>query len=282
MFDAIEIQYEADPAALEIKYQPLLPYIQKAIANYAIFLYVNIGGVNLNNAGISVQSSQNSQPAPQWKIDKLEKSLLASADRHAEKLLAYLEKNKDEYPLWVASPSYTLSKDLFINSADELSKYISINNSRRLFLKLKKYLFDVEELHIKRLICKDQYAALKIESPTQPSLILLNKLKPLVARLALLQGIPELRISITDQGINVLSYSDSINIKGGATDAQINDLKESLKSKIEAHTEEVKFFLEENLADYPLYANRPCYAAKPVPGPGHIPVNDPCGKSFSV
>ncbi len=286
MYEAISTQYNADPQTLSAEYLALLPYIHRSLAHYAMFLWVNVGGVSLSDTGINTHTSNNSMPAPQWRVDKLEKSLLLSGDTHAEKLLQYLEGHKTDYPLWTASAAYTLTTGLFINSAMDFSRFVTISDSRRLFLKLKPYIEYAEQLKIKKLICKDLFAELKTQiegnTLTAANIELLNKIRPLVARLALLKAIPELRITIGEKGIYIVSYSDSINSKAAASDTQVKALIMNLTEMAGAYTEDIKALLENDIDNYPLYRDSPCYTSRPDPGPSFIPENDGCNKHFSV
>ena len=279
--------YTALQGTLDETLEKLLPYVQRPIANYAYYLFIaGPGSVNISDIGIQVQRSQNSEPAPLWKVNKLEQSFLRAGDKHLDKMLEFLEKNIATYPDWINSGAYTELKENFLQNATQASKYININNSRRVFLQLKGFISWSEEVIIRALICSAQFdrlrAGLKADDLTAEEKSLVEKIKPIVAYYSLHNAIPQLQISITDQGISVSSFSDSINSKASATDKQIDKLRQSLKDSGQGYIDHLKAFIVENIEDYSLIENSDCYTGRADPGPSHQVDNSADSKSFWV
>lgn len=269
----------------------LLPYAQRALAHYTFYLAVETIGVQIGDAGIQQTSAQNSQPAPRWKIRDLKMSYLSKADLHAEKLLAFLEENAaaDKYGAWFADiDANTAMSGLIVHSVRVASKYIDISDSRRIFLKLQKRIRQLESLNVKNLICIDQYdelvTQLQTGSLTAANESLIAKIEPYVAKRALYETLPSLRISITPEGIHLLSATDSATLQQSASDKEISDLRHSLKEGdlgFISDEEALKTFITENISDYPLIADSPCYSTSPI-SRKYVADNDPCNKHFSV
>lgn len=279
--------YTALQGALDAPLQTLLPYVQRPIANYAYYLFIaGVGTVNISDIGIQVQRSQNSEPAPQWKVNKLEQSFLRAGDKHLDKMLEFLEKNAATYPDWITSDAYTELTENILQNAAQATKHINIGHSRRVFLQLKPFIAWAEEVVIRALICSAQYdrlkTGLKAGDLTAAENALLGKIRPIIAYFALYNAIPQLQISITDQGISVSSFLDSMNSKSAATDKQIDKLRQSLKDSGQAYIDHLKSFIVENIDDYQLIESSDCYTQRADPGPRHQVENTEDSKSFWV
>jgi uncharacterized protein (DUF2164 family) len=291
-YDELVADYDPVLANMTANNQLIMPFVQRSLAYYMAYLSINQMGVNFGDMGIQQQFGDNSQPAPQWKVDKLMLSYIQQADVHAEKLLEYLEANAndtDTYASWYTSTANTKNEGYMVNNTRIASLYIDINDSRRIFLRLKKRIKDIESNYIKRLICADQYNALvtqiKADSISAENEALIEKLRPIIAKMALYYTIPSLRISITDQGIMIYSSSDGIISKQAADKDQIKHLLDSLKSEpfgFEADQREADEFIKDNIADYPLIAASDCYTIEVDPGPSWQVENSADNKHFSV
>jgi hypothetical protein len=267
-----------------------LPFVQRSLAYYASYLSVENLGVTVGDGGIQQSFSQNSQPAPRWKIRELQASYINKADRFADKLLEFLELNATaiKYGSWFTDASAnTKLSGLIVYSTRIASRYIDINDSRRLFLRLRKRIKEIESRLIKSLICSDQYEQLITEigtSPSEENQKLLALLEPIISKKALYETIPSLRISINPEGIHLISVTDSTVMQLSATDKEIENLKYSLRDGefgYLADEEKVKKFIADNIADYPLIADSACYRANPS-NLKYVVDNDPRNKHFSV
>ena len=279
----------ADPGTPD--HVAILPYIQRSLCYYMAHLSINQIGVNFGDMGIQQQHGENTMPAPRWKVGQLQLNFIQQADIHAEKLLEYLEDNASgtKYATWYASTANTKNEGYMVNTTRIASRYIDINESRRIFIRMKKRIIDVEFRTIKKLICEDQYvelvAQIQGDNITPENQALMDKIRPIVAKMALYLTIPALRISITDQGITIYSSNDSVVTKAAADREQVKHLLNSLKADpfgYEADERELKEFIEANITDYPLISASDCYTIKTDPGPTWQAENSADNKHFSV
>ena len=269
----------------------LLLVVRGPLACLSYFLGINIIGVNIGDIGIQVQGGNNSEPAPRWKFENLRNSWLDCGEKGIEALLKFLESNSASYPDWVNSGANTANQG-FVPTAEIASRYIAINSSRRLFLRLKPYIHDVEEKVIRKAICDDHYAVLIGEMQagvfTGKNEALRDKIRPIVAKKALYNAIPLLRIAITDQGMSLLTTTDGYFATSVASDRQVANLRDSLRlgeSGFLADQEELEGYVNQNIADFPLIQESPCYTANsdPLVPRHHISsANDGENKHFSV
>ena len=269
----------------------LLPYVQRPLAYYTIFLAIDILAVNVGDAGITETRGQNTDPAPKWKVDGLKLRSIGQGDKHAEKLLQFLEKEASttKYSGWYGSSANTIAEGLILRTAFVASEYVDIDNSRRIFKRMKKRVREIEGGLVKRLIGAAQYDEIVTQTKngalTTINDTLLSYLKPIIAKKALYETIPSLRVAIAENGLTIFSSNDTIVTKSAAGKEDIKHLMYSLKdseSGYLADIEELKQFISDNISDYPAIEASTAFTSRPDPGPKRPPVNDPNAKHFSV
>ncbi|HMG90765.1 MAG TPA: DUF6712 family protein [Chryseolinea sp.] len=270
----------------------LLPYIQKPLAYYASFLALPQLGASLGSSGVQEQYTVNSRPAARYKIRDLQLQYINQGDRFADALLEFLEEEATalKYSEWFEDADANTSvQGVIVYSTKIASRHIDINESRRVFLRLKKRILEIEKNDIKRMMCSDQYAAIVAEikagtlSSANEALIAL--LEPYIAKKALYLTIPSIRISVTDEGITIHSSNDSVVQKTAAAREEVKDLLCSLKDGeygYDADWDKINQFIIENIADYPLIEASPCWTSKNTTDPKYQVDNDRCNKHFSV
>jgi hypothetical protein len=281
------------PDDLSADNQAILPYIQRALAFYTAYLMVDEIGVQVGDLGVQQQFNQNSQPAPAYKVNRLTMKYITSADASADDLLAFLEEEASptKYGAWYSDIiANTAMSGTIVYKTSIASRFIDINQSRRVFLRLKKRITDIENSYVKRLICKDQYEELVTQLRTGTITLinerLIEKLQPIISKKALYLTLPALAISIEAEGLTMFSSNDTVIQKQIATAPEKQQLMSSLRDGdygYEADEAELDAFLKENIADYPLIEASPCWTNRSEDGTMKYKVdNDPCNKHFSV
>lgn len=270
----------------------LLPYVQRALAYYAGYQSVTHIGVSLGDAGIQEQFGNNSRPAPRWKTRELKIDYINQGDQWADALLEFLEENASaiKYNDWYSDDSANTAMQGFIVYKTAIaSQYVDINESRRVFLRMKKRIREIEQSEIKRLLCSDQYTEIvdqiKTGSLTPSNTALINLLQPYISKKALWLTIPSIRVSVTDEGITMHSTNDSVVQKAAAQKEEVNELRDSLRCGdfgYDADWQKVDQFIIDNIANYPLIQASPCWTSKSTTVPRYKVDNDPCNKHFSV
>jgi hypothetical protein len=270
----------------------LLPFVQRALAYYTGYQSVTHIGVSLGEAGIQEQFGANSRPAPRWKTRELKLDYINQADQWADDLLEFLEENatSSKYNDWYSdSDANTAMQGFIVYKTSIASQYIDINESRRVFLRLKKRIREIEQNEVKRLLCADQYdeivQQIKTGSLTDSNTALINLLQPYISKKALWLTIPSIRVSVTDEGVTIHSTNDSVVQKASAQEKEVNNLLDALKCGdygYDADWQKVDQFIVDNISNYPLIEASPCYTSKSTTVPRYKVDNDPCNKHFSV
>lgn len=278
--------------ALSAANKALLPYIQRPLAYYAQLQSMVHLAVTYGDMGIRQHRADDSDPAPRWLQEKLQFQALKNGDTYADKLLEFLEENAtgSVYATWFGSSANTARTGTIVFKTAIASKHIDINGSRRVFLKLRPKIREIEQRFVPKLIGQEQYdtlvSHLQAGTVTANEQKLLDRIEPIIAKRALFMQLPFMRVQITDNGIFIYSGTDDLYKLGQlAGEAEIKVLRHQLMdSELGYLSDEnnLRQFILDNIADYPLIASSGVYTVQPDPGPKWQPENDPNNKYFAV
>jgi hypothetical protein len=273
----------------------LLPFVQKPLANYAALFVMDQAGSSIGDVGIQESFGNNSRPAPRWKTKQKEDRFIASGDRFADNLLSFLEKkaSPSKYNAWYSDiAANTAMAGCIVFSTKIASKYIDINNSRRIFLKLKLKIREIEQDDVQRVLCADQYdeivTQIKTGSLTTANKNLLAVLEPFIAKKSLRETMPYIRIAITPEGLVMQSSTDGVVTKSAVADnvssgnAPLKKLEMQLDKEIKAAKNKIDQFIIDNIDSYPLLKSSPCYTSKETTPPKYQATNNSRNKHFSI
>jgi len=203
---------------LSTEQEALLPYVQKPLANLAVYQHIQQGGVVVSNSGVTLTTDRDKQ-AYQWQQVKIENSLLNQAYFALDALRVYLEANKVDFASWESESDYAQSRDYFINSPDDFSKWVDIKNNFRTLVALRPIMANIEGSLLKNTLGTDFYERLKTGIKagdlTQDENDLINQyVQPALANLCIAEAAKKLNFDITADGafIHSLRASSSANI----------------------------------------------------------------------
>lgn len=241
--------------------------LQDCIAYYTIYHVLPEKNTVLASLGTVQQEPQGgSMPAPQWGWKAKRWSALENGDTFLDRLLQYLEQqvsdNVSYFDLWANSTAYKVKTSDFFRSTTQLDEYLNIQNSRRSFISIVRFIKQVEEDMIKPVLCDDLYAAVLDADPSDNNKKLLPMIRKAVAYLGAAEAIPHHRIVIDGDGFRVVSQTDQFDDRRNLTNPTHESAIQALHQRCEdqgkkALAKLVKF-LEDNLTDYPDYADSDC------------------------
>ena len=259
---------------IDPEYVEVLTNVQRALAYYTKYQSIPELSGNMSDRGLRDYNDQQSNAAPRWKEEKLEMNALRKGDELADALLKYLEETASAtvFPEWYASDANPKLSGAIVYGTDILSNHVSIGDSRRIYLSVRKYIREVEKKIIPQYISHAQYEfvldQLKSGTPDEATTNLLPYCEPLISKMALYNAIPFLRVSIENGGLFIYSKTDNLRYpQQYATDAQVQELRKALREPdfgYESDIQTLKAFMEANAADYPLYADSGLVTGTPV------------------
>jgi hypothetical protein len=111
LYDAVKTQYQSN--TLSVANAALLPYVRRALCNYAVLNYINQNHVIIEDSGIKSVSSTDGFDTRQGggeqydkALSRLRDSIQAVAVKYREQLIDFLYTNSATYPLYAASSAY--------------------------------------------------------------------------------------------------------------------------------------------------------------------------------
>jgi hypothetical protein len=211
---ALADAFDAD--TLSAEQEALLPYVQRALVYYILVDNLPFLDTFIGEAGILEANTRETQAKPKWKYTELVEKLAYNADIFADNLLAFLEKNKANYPDWVASPAYTFATGLLVNNADAFSAAIPINASRRAYLRMRVFIARAER-ELENNISKAYLDLLKTQqlaNTTELRNIFITEVaREFVCFRAFADCLPTLQTYQTDMGFHLPTYDQAITNK---------------------------------------------------------------------
>jgi len=260
-YDALNDAYNADTMSDE--QTDLLASVQLPLAQFSFLLYMPTGNIVITNDGFKQSQSDTLQQATKWSYEKLERSYEELAFSGIESLLAFLETNITDYPLWSASSNYTIFKEFFIQTALEFSKYVPINDSRRTFLALKSQMLDVESNEIMGSLGMDYYLELKTKivdgTLDADDAKLMKFIKPAIAKMTLGKGLMSLTVAIDNTGVSLYnagsSPADTAQPREPAAMDRLSVLAAPFLTSANNYLGQLRIYLNKNASDslYPTY-----------------------------
>jgi hypothetical protein len=136
-------------------------YLQAALANFSLYIYTPVGTINIDSSGMGATVTPN-RAALSWGEKKdIQRNFLSAGHKAMDRLLAFMEKNKDAFPEWAASNQYTESNKLLVNNTAAFNSCYTINESRQTYLALQPAIAQVEDQYIRTFLCPELIKHLK-------------------------------------------------------------------------------------------------------------------------
>lgn len=262
-YDALNTAYNAAPQTLTAHQLALLPYVQRALAWYAFHESLPLLGVMVSDMGIQEQSSTEgtSVPTRQWTFESLKAAAIGNADTNADALLSFLEINHANYPLWKASTSYTITKELYLTNLADFEQHLSLGGSKRVWLALRPFVALCEIEYIIPAISQKLHDDLKAKILLTPGTALsaayqalLTKIQRPLAWLALYKAMPFQAVQFTPGvGITSVSTNDGHTARTAADRLRYETAMTAASSSAMSFLRDLKKYLDDHCDDYPLY-----------------------------
>lgn len=251
-YDALLTAYTA--GSLTDHQTALLPYVQKPLANLAVWDWSQVGQVSVGSMGFQTLGSKD-KVAFRYQSESFQRGVMRHGFDALEDLITFLEKNATNYSAWKTDSEYASLTQFFINRASEFQKYVNINSSRRLLVAMWPVMKFIEETKLQTLLTAPLYAALKAAikagNPIGDETELISRAQPVLAHLSIAEAITELSLSVTEEGAFVqYANSGSGEVTGtgrnAASDARLDRYASSHKAKGESYLELLRDYLNTN------------------------------------
>ena len=170
-------------------------------------------------------------------------------------VLIYLENNVDKYPEFKKSPAYQFRKTSIVPGANVVQKYLPIENSRILFLRLQPHITFLEKTKLPSLMGNSVYekllSALNSELMTEDMTGLLELVRPVIILLSASRLIRQSG-TLTDKGLYYASVSatngNDVNFQS-AEQTEISMLAKSYENDASEYLTLLDNYIKEKFPD---------------------------------
>lgn len=142
--------------------EELLQQCQRAIANIAFWNNYDELNVRISDIGMMRQESAEGTFKPTFKYqeDRLRQTFRNKGFNALDLIIDYLQRHKDRYPEYLASPAYAERLQAIVRTTDEVDRACFINHSHLIFLRLKPIFRRIEEHDLAQQITEPLYDTL--------------------------------------------------------------------------------------------------------------------------
>jgi hypothetical protein len=255
-----------DDPAQEDRLDELLALVQKALINLAYYRGFPILSVKMSDKGAYRTESPNEKSLFKYQEVELRQTFKQDGFNGLDAVLEYLEENIDVFPEFRNSANYTIFKSNFINTTTDFDNIYSIGGSRLVFLKIRRFMNIVEDFKILPLIGQAFYTKLK-DAIEENNVITedqraIDIIKKAVAFLSIDQGLSELGVKLTDNGVVFETREgrfDDLKKDTTVSGDELHTLIKSARVNGDKYLSLLKEFLHANIDDYPLYRDSEQY-----------------------
>lgn len=273
-----------EPIDLSAEEAKLVEKLRRSLVFFCLLEGFSSLGVQVGSAGTGQGTSNTTQPLPQWKEVMIKCEFADKAELFLDQSLLYLENHKDDFSTWAESDQYTVSKELFINTAEQLTVWVPLFNSRRAYLALRPFLKLVQTETIPSTIGRELYdsllANILANSLSDEEKTLVDNIAKAIANIACRKAFSQLAIAYNGNGFRILSDNDTITQKLGLPVEKLTPVYTDFTNEGNITLTALKQYLEDNAADWPTYKSSTAYIG-PSQNLHHMPDNS-CKKSFTL
>lgn len=265
-YDSLALLYNNN-TPLNTEQSRVLQLLQQTIAYYAIYHILPQKNAAVTSLGVLQNTPDGgSTPTNQWSWKAMRWDALENGDVFLDRLLSYMEAqvaaNNTFFNTWKNSAAYKVKTSDFFRHTAEVDEYLNIQNSRRSYISLVRFFRQVEDDTIRPVLCDTLYQSLKTSPATPANAKLLPYVKKAVAYLGAAEAIAHHRVVIDGDGFRIVSQTDQFDDRRNLTNNTHADAISALKGQCadrgNKYLADLRGFLENNLADYPDYANSTC------------------------
>lgn len=191
----------------------LLEHIRPALANISVARYIPIGEVQIDDRGITTFNQTDSRKGAEDKqIVRLRSSLLSSGMNSFERLLAFLEKNVQNYP--DHEPIIASRPKSLLPNASAFSECYQIFDSHLTFRGLQPLIREIEEDQLAPLLGSHYATVLANVNLSEPLASLRRKAQRALAYLVVADAIAlNMAVELSAEGLRLNYTGEFGNVK---------------------------------------------------------------------
>jgi hypothetical protein len=274
----------SDPMVEPNRLLPFTELFKISVSCFAFYHIINEGSLKINEHGAAQGMGDMTTTPAKWRDDNQKAELIKRGDKALDMILDTLLEELADYPEWQSSKFYHLRTSLVVSQAKVFNDFVPICDSARVFFRLLPDVKKADRL-LPQIICKPLYDRVKAhlltpeEEPDIPTL--LPYIQAVVAYECIVRAIPRFNFFLTPDGIVFYSINDGTFQKIAISSSDKKELSMRYRENLEEAKAELITFLNQNINDYPEYANSPCAGQKITAKPYYAFENKKENKFFA-
>lgn len=277
LFSRMVSYYVANPTLpTECDDKTLIEKVRFAIVRLAIWKGYDVINSNISDTGVSTAVDKENR-LYRYQEENIKKSLKNEGFDYLDNVLSFLESKSNVFPEFASSEYVTTLHNSLIHNTKSFNECYNIENSRLVFLKMKKFVRDVELIKLQHRVGAAFYNELLTadESVAKYAAILPN-IRRFVVYEAVAEGIGELHKIPTDKGL-VFEGSDADGyIESPIDRARIAETMMQFSDKAEKYLAVAINYIKQNKSNYPNYTS----FAGDSPADGVVHIDNTKRKTF--
>lgn len=266
-FEALKVAYVAyvaanyDESTLNEWQTELLIRVQMVLVKLSIRAWGPYTIANVSSSGWTEAGGDGKKAARETTVERVLDAALQDGNASVESLLAWLDKNRSQYPDWVSSPAFTAAFDSYINNATDFNNYFNIGESRYTFLRIAPQRNEAVKI-VDRIIWElgpELITQQREKSLTDPNKDLLDLVKKAVANMAMSDALLSMSFQVGEYGVTVMASAttnrDAVRAKTPVGDNKLAQLQTKALTDAKAAFEEIKDLIYSNIDLYPTFKN---------------------------
>jgi len=229
---------------------------------YQAFYQFGITGVNRT----AVKETDN---LFRYQEDAILKDIVRKADDAIERLMLFLERNLETFPLYKQSAQFSRNFAYLVSTPGSLQRSLpEVSKSYRMYSVLRLYMDRVELNTVRSTVGSDLYNDLKLKVSTSAALDsnykkLLILTQDYVAPATLLEAMPWISIQFSPSGIRIMKVFNNLQDENPLSDIQAQSLMDNLRSRIASAKSALRVFLNSVASEtvFPDYFHSDLYQA---------------------
>src|SRR6266498_302997 len=248
--------------AEDTEYDELIAKVQRALAPLAYWFDLPNIQAQITDRGTATFTSENMQPLHRWEYDELRENLAEKGCFALEKLLQYLNENKDDYA-WELPTDY---KTIFLTGT-QFASFFPIYQPFRTFESLRPVIKQIEDQFIRPTIGDAFFESLRDKTePTAEEAKAISFIRAATANLTIKTATEILPVRISVNGFTVTlldAYDKSSQGHAQAPDTQMSALRQSTQRTGELYLLKLTNYLNTTASDtiFSTYKNSSYYTA---------------------
>ncbi len=259
--------YESEPGAVEgvpeaavPKYTLFVEHIQSSLINLTYWSAFDFMNTLMNDAGFHRQESDTEKSLFKYQEESLKAGFKNNGFDGLDTMLAFLEANLADFPLFSRSVNFTERRSMIIPNTATFNRIFNINNSRLVFLKVARFMTQTEDFEIQAALGTALYDRVKTEilkdTPDEKIVRLVPYLQKPIAHLSIAKASFQLGINVNDKGLFFESQDSTMQNStklSPLSDQQYWLLARASEGAGLAYLDSLRGFLAFNASDYPEY-----------------------------